>query len=176
MASIFGHGLVAYTMAKVIDNKHLKTLLCLAIFSAILPDADVVAFKLGIAYEHPLGHRGFSHAVLFAILWAGTLSFWLGKSNKVVYFVVLFLSTISHGLLDALTNGGKGVGFFIPLNNERYFFPWRPIKVSPLGIKEFFSEWGLNVILSEIKYIALPCLIILVISAIASKTNTFPRN
>ncbi len=176
MASIFGHGLVAYTVAKVIDKKHLKLLLFLAILSAILPDADVIAFKLRIAYEAPLGHRGFSHSIVFALLWAAALTFWLGKKDRVIYFIVLFLSTISHGLLDALTNGGKGVGFFIPFDNTRYFFPWRPIQVSPIGIRDFFSEHGLQVIFSELKYIAVPCLIVLTISALLKKTKAFPRN
>ena len=138
MASVFGHGLVAYTINKVIDRDNIKLLLFLAILSAILPDADVIAFKFGIAYEHPLGHRGFTHSILFALLWAGLLALWLGKKDKLVYFLVLFFSTVSHGLLDAMTTGGKGVGFLIPFDNARHFFPWRPIKVSPIGIKDFF--------------------------------------
>ena len=35
---------------------------------AILPDADVIAFSLDIPYSHPLGHRGFSHSLLFALI------------------------------------------------------------------------------------------------------------
>jgi inner membrane protein len=77
--------------------------------------------------------------------------------------IVLFLSTISHGLLDAMTTGGRGVGFFIPFENSRYFFPLRIIKVSPIGIEKFFSEWGVQVILSELKYIGIPCGLILLL-------------
>jgi inner membrane protein len=175
MASVFGHGLVAYTIKKIVDRKNLKLLLFLAILSSILPDADVIAFKLGIAYDHPLGHRGFSHSILFALLWAGLVSFWLGKKDKWIYFLVLFFSTLSHGLLDAMTTGGRGVGFFIPFSNERYFFPWRPIKVSPIGIEDFFSEWGINVLVSELKYISIPCLIILMVLALVRKIRPVPR-
>jgi len=175
MASIFGHGLAAYTISKVLDTKNLKLLLFLAIVSSIIPDADVVAFKLGIAYEHPLGHRGFTHSILFALLWAGLFAFWIGKRDKLIYFLVLFFSTLSHGLLDALTTGGKGVGFFIPFDNTRYFFPWRPIKVSPIGIKDFLSEWGVNVLVSEFKYIGVPCLIILTIVISVRKIRPVPR-
>lgn len=71
-----------------------------------------------------------------------------------------FLSIASHGILDAMTSGGRGVGFFIPVDNSRYFLPWRPILVSPLGVERFFSNWGLQVILSEIKYVLLPCFFI----------------
>jgi len=163
MASIFGHSAVGFTLSKLIDTKHSKLLLLCAIFSTILPDFDVIGFKFGISYLHPLGHRGFTHSIVFALLWALILMFTFGKKNKSIWFLVIFLSTISHGILDAMTSGGKGVGFFIPFNNNRFFFPFREIKVSPLGIENFFSDWGLNVLLSEIKYIIIPCFFILAI-------------
>jgi len=71
------------------------------------------------------------------------------------------MSIISHGILDAMTSGGKGVGFFIPFDNERFFFPFRKIKVSPIGVEKFFSEWGIKVILSDLKCILIPCLVII---------------
>lgn len=163
MASIFGHGVVGFTITKLIGNKQSKWLLLAAIFSTILPDFDIITFKFGIPYEHPLGHRGFSHSVLFSIIWALILMFTLGRKNKLIWFIVIFLSTISHGILDAMTSGGRGVGFFIPFNNDRFFFPFREIIVSPLGIQKFFSTWGLRVILSEIKFIVIPSLLILLI-------------
>lgn len=163
MASIFGHGIVGFTLAKVIDNKNLKWLLLAAIFSTILPDFDVVGFRLGIAYEHPLGHRGFSHSIGFAIFWALILMLTIGRKQKLIWFLVVFLSTMSHGILDAMTSGGEGVGFLIPFNNDRYFFSFREILVSPLGIKSFFSTWGINVLFSEFKYIVLPCFLIFLV-------------
>ena len=163
MASIFGHAVVGVTLAKVIDSDGLKYLLVAAIFSTILPDFDVLAFRLGIPYEHPLGHRGFTHSLLFALLWALVLMFTVGRKHKLIWFLVIFLSTCSHGILDAMTSGGRGVGFFIPFENARFFFPFREIKVSPIGISKFFSSWGVKVIWSEIRYIFIPCLFILVI-------------
>lgn len=161
MASVFGHGTLAYTLAKLIDSKTSKLLLVLAIGSAILPDIDVLAFNFGIPYGHTFGHRGFTHSICFALIWALLLAFTIGKQRKGIFFIVLFFSSLSHGLLDALTTGGKGVGFFIPFSDARYFFPWRHIKVSPIGISRFFSEWGKQVIISELKYIVLPCLLVL---------------
>ncbi|MEW4925350.1 metal-dependent hydrolase [Algibacter sp. 2305UL17-15] len=163
MASIFGHSIVGYTLYKVIDNKNLKWLILAAIFSTILPDFDVIGFRMDVPYESPLGHRGFSHSILFALLWSLLLMFTIGRKHKVIWFLVIFLSTLSHGLLDALTTGGEGVGFFIPFENSRYFFPWRVIKVSPLSIGSFFTEWGMQVIWSEIKYIFLPCFMVLTV-------------
>lgn len=156
-----GHGLAAYTISKVAAYKSSKLLIVLAIISSVLPDADVISFHFGIPYEAPFGHRGFSHSILFAVIWALILAFSFGKTKKQLYFLVVFFSTISHGILDAMTTGGKGIGFFIPFSYERYFFPWQVIKVSPIGIKKFFSEWGMHVILSEIKYVLIPCLLVL---------------
>lgn len=176
MASVFGHSMVGYTLTKVIDSKKTKWLLLVAIFSTILPDFDVITFRFGIDYSHPLGHRGFSHSILFALLWALILMFTLGRKNKLIWFLVIFLSTISHGLLDAMTSGGKGVGFLIPFNNNRFFFPFREIKVSPLSVQKFFSSWGLKVIFSEFKYIFLPCFLILAVRFLVSKLKNTHYN
>ena len=162
MASIFGHAIVGFTLSKVFSYKSLKLLLLLAIVSTILPDIDVLAFSMGIPYEHPFGHRGFTHSILFAIIWATLLMSLFGKWDKMIWWSTIFFSTLSHGVLDAMTSGGKGVGFLIPFNNSRFFFPFREIKVSPIGIEKFFSKWGLEVLLSELKYIFVPCLLIII--------------
>lgn len=77
--------------------------------------------------------------------------------------------TATHGLLDAMTNGGLGIAFFFPFDNTRYFFDWRPIQVSPIGIRNFFSEWGLRVIISEAVYIGLPGLGLLMVAILKKK-------
>lgn len=169
MASVFGHGVLAFTISKTLDSKHLKWLLICAIVSSILPDLDVLSFQFGVPYSHPFGHRGFTHSILFAFTWALILTITFGNKNKRIWFLVIFLSTISHGLLDAMTTGGRGVGFLIPFNNERFFFPFREIIVSPIRIEDFFTNWGIQVILSEIKYIFIPCVIIILTVIIIRK-------
>lgn len=171
MASVFGHTIVGVTLVKLFTSKHTKLLLLFAVISTLLPDIDVIAFNFSIPYSHPLDHRGFTHSILFALIWALLLMWFIGKKDKIAWFVVIFLSTISHGVLDAMTSGGRGVGFLIPFNNERFFFPFRDIKVSPIGIKKFFSEWGLQVIISEIKYILIPCLLILLVRLVFQKSK-----
>jgi inner membrane protein len=74
--------------------------------------------------------------------------------SLVAYF---FLITASHGVLDALTDGGLGVAFFAPFTARRYFFPWRPIEVSPIGLG-LFSERGAEVFASEFVWVWLPSL------------------
>jgi inner membrane protein len=75
MASIFGHVVVGFTLSKIISNNNSKLLLVLAIASTILPDIDVIAFSFDIPYEAPLGHRGFTHSILFAVIWATFLMY-----------------------------------------------------------------------------------------------------
>ena len=64
--------------------------------------------------------------------------------------------TVSHGVLDAMTDGGLGVAFFSPFDTARYFFPWRPINVSPIGVGQFFNGQGAVVLASEAIYVWLP--------------------
>jgi inner membrane protein len=168
MASAFAHALAAYTLGKVFPVRHrpLRFWL-LGMFCAVLPDADVLAFVFGIPYDHVLGHRGLSHSLPFALLLALTVTWLFFRRTPsftpkwwglVSYF---FGCTVSHAVLDALTTGGLGVAFFAPFTNQRYFFPWRPILVSPIGVGRFFSERGVRVILSEAVWVGVPCLLLL---------------
>lgn len=87
------------------------------------------------------------------------LSSFIQKIYKSI-FTVLFLSGVSHSILDALTNGGLGVAFFFPLENGRYFFPWTPIEISPVGIKNFFTARGLEVIKNELFWLGMMAILI----------------
>jgi inner membrane protein len=136
---------------------------------SMVPDLDVIGFRLGVGYGDFWGHRGFSHSLLFAALLAGVgllLLFPNGASgmSRGYLFAYLFLATASHGFLDALTNGGLGVAFFSPLDNTRYFLPWTPIRVSPIGISTFFSARGLAVLRSELLWIWLPTVILVLLT------------
>lgn len=71
-------------------------------------------------------------------------------------FWFLFLATASHALLDAMTNGGLGVEVFWPFETQRYFLPFRPLQVSPIGVSAFLSERGLAVLRSELVWLWLP--------------------
>jgi inner membrane protein len=127
----------------------------------VVPDLDVIGFRFGIRYGDFWGHRGFTHSLLFAALLASFLAV-LGlrgqpRSVSLIWiWSYLFLATASHGLLDAMTDGGLGVAFFSPFNNDHYFLPWRPVRVSPIGIGRFFTDRGLAVLRSEVLWIWLP--------------------
>jgi inner membrane protein len=136
-----------------------SSLLMAAAVCSIIPDLDVIGFGFGIKYSDMLGHRGFTHSILFAAALAAWVTLFLfhdSHGSQFIIFLFLFLSTLSHPVLDALTNGGLGVAFFAPFSNERYFFPYRPIKVSPIEISRFFSSRGLEVLFSELRWVWLP--------------------
>lgn len=105
-----------------------KPMVAFAAF-ALLPDADVIGFALKIPYAAPWGHRGASHSLGFAAL-LSLLSLLL-VSRKTA--AILFATLTSHGLLDALTDGGLGIALLWPFSNERFFAPWTPIPVAPIG-------------------------------------------
>ena len=66
-------------------------------------------------------------------------------------------STASHPVLDALTDGGLGVGLLWPFSSERFFMPLRPIHVAPISLKALLSARGTRVIASELRWVWLPC-------------------
>jgi inner membrane protein len=134
-------------------------LLMLALAFAVLPDIDALGLWLGIPYEHPFGHRGFAHSLPVAVALAGMgalLAPTMG-ADPLTAFGVLLLSAASHGLIDAMTNGGLGIAFFSPFSNRRGFLPWRVIEVSPLRPSALFSRCGLRVLRSEMRWVWVPC-------------------
>ncbi|HKQ59819.1 MAG TPA: metal-dependent hydrolase [Candidatus Polarisedimenticolaceae bacterium] len=132
---------------------------------AALPDLDVIGFNMGIHYGDLLGHRGLTHSLAFAALAALLVLPLAGEAARGASWRYLFLATASHGLLDAFTDGGYGVAFFSPLSNARYFAPWTPIRVSPIGLERFFERGGLDVLWSEAVWIWLPCGALLLVAA-----------
>ena len=126
---------------------------------AALPDVDVIGFRFGVHYGDLLGHRGLTHSLPFAVaLSALVVVLFRARLHHraLALWLYLFVATASHGCLDALTDGGLGVAFFSPFSNARYFFPVRPIAVSPIGLAPFVSGRGLAVLWSEIRWVWLP--------------------
>ena len=117
---------------------------------SLAPDLDVIAFSLGIPYAAPFGHRGAVHSVVFAGLGASALAlaaprFGIPRARAAA---IGGLVMASHGVLDTFTDGGLGVALLWPFTDGRYFAPWRPIPVAPIGLR-LFSPEGLALMLNE---------------------------
>ena len=167
MASVFSHAVAALGIGACFYRPGTpKRIWVGGALCAVIPDLDVVGFRFGVRYGDFWGHRGFTHSLVFAALLASAVLPLVFRQaipglNRIALWTYLFLATASHGLLDAMTDGGLGVAFFSPFNTSRYFLPWTPIRVSPIGITRFFSYRGLAVIQSELLYIWLPSALLL---------------
>jgi inner membrane protein len=161
MPTVLTHAVAGAAIAQVFAPAGRRSAMTtIAAVCAILPDADTVGLRLGIPYGSMWGHRGFTHSVLFAALTAVVVvtCFWrrAGPSDMTRALLCIFVATASHGVLDAFTDGGLGVAFFAPFDGTRYFFPVRPIRVSPIGVARFFSRTGINVLSSEMLWVWIP--------------------
>jgi inner membrane protein len=136
-----------------------RPLLTAGVAASLLPDLDVIAFRLGVPYAAPFGHRGFSHSLLVASLLALAGAWALQRRvppSTSLWF--LFVAVASHGLLDTLTTGGLGIALFWPWSDARIFAPVQLVRVSPFGVKRLLSERGLAVLTSELIWVWLPAL------------------
>jgi len=182
MPTFLGHSAIA--VAASLSSGSIRRswkLLVLSIFCSILPDADVIGYQwLYIPYNSFFGHRGFFHSPFFAALLSMiiVLLFYRKEasfSKQSRLFLYFFLLTSSHGVMDAMTNGGHGIALLSPFSNYRYFLPWTPIQVSPLGIKAFLSQRGFAVLKNEFFWIWMPSCFI-VISVLIIRKLRRPRS
>ena len=165
MASAFTHAIAGVAIGTALGLRHVPARFwVICAMAAALPDLDGVGFWLGVPYESAFGHRGFTHSLFFAALFASIAL--LAFRDKTAdarpwrLWLAFFLATASHGVLDAMTTGGGGIAFFAPFVNERYFLPWRPILVSPMSVRRFFSARGMAILASELVWVWLPAAVV----------------
>lgn len=158
MASI-GHVAVGIALGRAWDPaatpwQRARTMIALGAL-ALMPDLDVVAFALDIPYSAPFGHRGATHSLAFAAAVA-VLAAWAASKGGLRFGRALafsFAAIGSHGLLDALTDGGLGAALLWPFSDVRFFFPVQPLPVAPIG-RGFLSSHGIQVALKELALFA----------------------
>jgi len=161
MPTILSHAAVPLALRLGVGGKAVPArLLACGAIASMLPDLDVVGMRFGVAYTSDFGHRGFTHSIFFAALVALACACFYRRlrSGFLGAFLFLFAAMASHGLLDTLTNGGRGIELLWPWTSDRYFAPMRPIEVSPLGIRAFLSPRGAQVLESEVIWVWLPAL------------------
>jgi inner membrane protein len=145
---------------------------------AVLPDLDVVAFRLDVPYAAPFGHRGAAHSLVAGAL-AGTCVALVVRAAGGRFLrtaLLASLAAMSHGVLDAFTDGGRGIALLWPLTDARCFAPWQPIPVAPIGAL-FHAARGLRCVLVELAWFS-PLLVwaLWPSASISSALNARPRS
>jgi len=143
---------------------------------AVAPDLDTwVMMALDIPRGSPFSHRGIFHSPFFLALLALAIAALAVRGRAVLAVAALWAGgAITHPLMDMLTDGGSGVMLLFPVSTNRYFFPWRPIRVSPLSIARFFDRAG-EILWSELPFCLAAVLIGLSIRAIILRAVVAPR-
>ncbi len=174
MCTVVTHAVVGLALARWFapEDRRPSLLWCAALLP-VVPDLDVVGFRLGVQYGDPLGHRGASHSILFAVAVGVAAGAWIGRgvADRVRIALLLSLAVASHGLLDMLTDGGRGIALWWPFSNERLFWPVRPLAVPPIGIGPMFSEQGFEVVATEVLWIWLPLAALLAGRALLARSR-----
>jgi len=166
--STLSHAAVAIAAGTVFSSRPApKHFWSVSIACAVIADIDLIPFLFGVPYNHFFGHRGFFHSIFFGLLVSIAATKYVSSVSKglpeawVRYFTLFFLLCVSHGLLDALSNGSIGVALFSPFDPTRYFLPWQPI--SMVRMRVFLTTWSLAAIRSELFLVWIPsCLVVLI--------------
>ncbi|HYC79272.1 MAG TPA: metal-dependent hydrolase [Planctomycetota bacterium] len=179
MASCFSHPAVPLAIACWAPSMRRAPILVAAALLSAAPDLDAIGFFLGVPYAAPHGHRGLTHSLLFGALLGALVGLPLARRlrappRKVAAF--LAAAAASHGLVDMTTDGGEGIALFWPFTDARVFFPFRPIAVAPLGVRAFFTRWGVEVLASEALWLWTPALLIGALGLLATGRRDAPAS
>jgi|TARA_B110000263_G_C15214878_1_gene467037 inner membrane protein len=160
--TIFTHSLIGIAASRLAPQKlWFKRFLTMSLIASIIPDIDVIGIPFGVPYGHVLAHRGLTHSIIFTIPFSILLlklffrkeTMFSSRGSLMIVYLILII--MSHGFLDALSNGSNGVALLWPFNNERLFFPITPITDASISTS-FFGELGYRVMLNEILIIWIP--------------------
>jgi inner membrane protein len=160
MPTIMTHAVAATAITRLATGGRrvgaLFWVLCAAL--AILPDVDVIAYAFPIPDDSIWSHRGISHSFAAAAVVAALVTAWVRRRvpmRPIALWLCLTVAMASHGVIDTMTAGAKGVALLAPLDGTRYLAPWRPMRASPIGMG-FFSPRGLSVLAAEIVCVWVP--------------------
>jgi inner membrane protein len=180
MPSAFTHAVAAVALGRTYTRNRLPLRFwVLSAACAIAPDMDVMCKRFGIEYDQLLGHRGLTHSLIFALILSGLvvlLAFQkpLDGISRKKLFLIFFLATASHGVLDAMVDGTLGVAFFAPFLATRFFLPWRPIVSSPVGWS-FFSAAGATTLMNEFVWVWVPSILMIIAPWLRSRPANSPQ-
>jgi inner membrane protein len=170
LPTIFTHSFTGIASGIAVYDKSVpKRFWTLSVICSLIPDADVIGFKLGIPYSHFFGHRGFFHSLSFACILGSLIGLLFMKTGKRgwkdrLFFAGYFSFLICiHDILDAFTNGGLGIALLSPFTSKRYFFWITPIEVSPISPQAFFSGRAFGILRNEFFSVWIPYIAIVLV-------------
>ncbi|MEA2700812.1 MAG: inner membrane protein [Myxococcales bacterium] len=129
--------------------------IAIALFAAfsLLPDADLLLACFGVHDAGAVGHRGASHSLVTALMIGVACGYFARRMGLAPLrtAVAITIAVGSHGLLDALGEGGRGIPLFWPITTHRFMFPWRFLPDAP-RINDYLSKDGAFRLISEFCY------------------------
>ena len=178
MPSCISHAVVGACAGAAVSNGTApRRLMLYSVIAAVLPDVDVVFFAFNLPRDSLFSHRGICHSILFAAL-AGLLLAWLfwrreriSSGAKWFFSGYFFVVVLLHGVLDACTNGGEGVAFFAPFFNQRMFFHFTPIEVSPVNPLVFLHGPGAEILANELVWVWMPAFGVAAANAVSGSST-----
>jgi inner membrane protein len=119
-------GLLGATVGELSSGKKLgnKAVFWGAV-AGLIPDSDTFFASFMDVAQGLLFHRGITHSIFFAVLFSPIFAWLLfklykGKFEFSIWLKLIFLSVITHPLLDIFTT--YGTGLFEPFSNRRIGF------------------------------------------------------
>ncbi len=104
---------------------------------AMFPDLDVVARQLGAGRASIWLHRGALHSIAVAVVAGLAAALLVGRLGHTWWrtAATAALVALSHGALDTMTRGGRGVMLLWPFDETRFLAPWPILAAAPIGIR-----------------------------------------
>lgn len=120
---------------------------------ATLPDADLILVALGGRDSGAVGHRGASHSLVMAAAVGVACGFFLRRRGVPAMRTAIAITVAvgSHGLLDTIGEGGRGIPLLWPFSDHRFMSPWRPLPDAP-RVQDYLSHEGVTSLLAEFCY------------------------
>lgn len=117
---LFGASVIAALLPSPVSSRYIKPLL-IGAFLANLADFD---FLLVFAFHSKEWHRGFTHSIMFALIFLALSVFYLGRERFREAFAY-GLAFASHCFLDFVTTKeGGGLKLLFPFSHERFGGRW----------------------------------------------------
>lgn len=153
------HALVPIAAALAFSDRPVPwRIIAAATLAAALPDSDWAMHHFFRAPDSSIySHRGAAHS-LFAALAVGLIAAGLHRHLKVRALtagVVVAAAMASHGILDMMTESGRGVAYLWPISSIRLFADWRPLHSGPVHAAHLLND-TLRRFLFELKQLILP--------------------